>query len=261
MTSTDDRTFDRIPSPPSESARYPIPFRAGPELRDVDWTLTGDFPLDQGVEGACVGFGLAAELSAIPISIPTGNSQALDFYQGARGQDREMGYDFPSGATVLGGLRHLQKTGRIAGYRWAERFEDILGALQEHGSVVMGTDWFSGMDSPDAFGVVEVSGSVRGGHCWTVVGYWRNHPVAGECYVAINSWGDRFGDRGRFLIKPDGLRRLFERGGEAAIVTDVEVVPVPEPEPPAPPKARKWPKIPRWFREWLRERNVVEGQD
>lgn len=223
--------LDRIPSPPSNSAAYPIRglIPAGVERRQVSWELTGDYPLDQGVEGACVGFGTSAELSALPIAIPTGTEFAFDLYELARAEDQKMGYNFPSGATVLGGLRAAHHLGHIQGYRWAQTIGDIRDAVLTHGSVVMGTWWYSGMDSWDDHGLIRVTGERRGGHCWTIVGYHPHHPVHGEVFEGINSWGADWGVRGRFHLTAADLEMLFTDDGEAAIVTDTPQEPAPEP--------------------------------
>lgn len=248
------RVLDRIPSPPSESARYPI--RSAPTavvLREVHWRLTGDFPLDQGEEGACVGFGVSAELSAEPVALPTGTPFAFKLYAHAREQDKAMGNDWPSGATVLAGLKAARKLGLIEGYRWAQTFEDIRYAVITHGSVVMGTNWYSLMDAWTRDGLVQVGGHIRGGHAWTLIGYIPDHPVMGEVFEAVNSWGPDWGIGGRFYIRADDVRRLFAENGEAAIVTDTPQVPEPAPAP-----ARKWPRIPLWFRKWLASMGIVE---
>lgn len=227
--------LDRIPSPPSNSAAYPIrgAVPAGAERRQIRWELTGDFPLDQGVEGACTAFGTSAELSALPIAIPTGNTFAFDLYEHVRAEDRAMGYHFASGATMLAAMRAAKKLGHIQGYRWAQTVDDIRDALLTHGSVVMGTWWYSGMDTWDEHGLVRVTGDRRGGHAWTVVGYHPQHPSLGEVFEAINSWGPDWGVRGRFYLTAADLEMLFLDDGEAAIVTDTpqEPDPAPQPEP------------------------------
>lgn len=225
--------LDRIPSPPSNSAAYPIRalVPAVPERREVRWELTGDFPLDQQAEGACTAFGTSAELSALPIAIPTGNRFAFDLYEHVRAEDRAMGYHFPAGATMLAAMRAAKKLGHIQGYRWAQTFDDIRDAVLTHGSVVMGTWWYSGMDSWDEHGLVRVGGERRGGHCWTIVGYLPAHPAHGEVFEAINSWGPDWGVRGRFYLTPADLQRLFLDDGEAAIVTDAPQAPEPGPDP------------------------------
>jgi hypothetical protein len=244
--------LDRIPSPPSESARYPLRslVRRAVTPKEVHWDLTGDFPLDQGSEGACVGFGTSAELSALPIALPTGTPFANKLYQLARAEDAAMGYHYPDGATVLGGLKAAKKLGLIEGYAWAQSFEDIRDAVLGHGSVVMGTDWLTGMDSWDDDGVLSVSGEVRGGHCWAIVGYVPDHPRHGELFELCNSWGPGWGLHGRAYVTATGLRALFEANGEAAIVTDTPVTPIvpsPTPRRPASPLAQLCAQLRAWF--------------
>ncbi len=252
MTTPNPRVFDRVPSPPSESARYPVRSilsRTVPP-REVHWALPDYFPLDQGSEGACVGFGVSAELSADPVAVVTGNPYAFALYADAQAEDRAMGNNYGAGATVLAGLKAARKRGVISGYRWAQSFDDIRDAVIALGSVVMGTDWLADMDHPNDGGLIRVGGRVRGGHCWTLIGYVPNHPEWGEVFEAVNSWGDRFGVKGRFYVEAAGLRVLFERNGEAAIVTDSVQI-------PDPPK-RKWPRIPLWFRKWLESMGIRE---
>lgn len=252
--------LDRRPSPPSESARYPMRalVRTTVERRERHWSLTGDFPLDQGDEGACVGFGTSAELSAEPVAVPTGNVYANRLYALAQAEDRAMGQYFDDGASVLGGMRAARKQGVVASYLWAESIDDIRDAVITHGSVVMGTNWHAGMDEPRADGFIRAAGEVRGGHCYALIGYVPDHPTWGEVFEGVNSWGPSWGDRGRFLIPVSDVAELLAADGEAAIVTDVPVAVVPVPAPTPQPAARPWPRIPQWFRSWLASIGIVE---
>ena len=251
--------LDRLISPRSRSAEFPIhadPRLAEAELADQDWGLTIDFPLDQGPEGACVGFGCSAELSADPMQWPTGNGFAMKLYQNARARDRARGYNFAEGATVLGGLEAAKAMNLIQGFRWAQRFEDIALGLQV-GPVVMGTDVTDGMYHTTADGEWVPVGTYVGGHCWTIIGFRLNHPLFGRAYWMVNSWGKKFGTNGKAWIREESLRKLWDRGGEAAIVTDTVLVPVTPPTPPAPirPPAPK-PKRPApWW--WKQTRRVA----
>jgi hypothetical protein len=251
--------LDRLISPRSRTAQYPI--HADPrvavveELVDVEWALTPDFPLNQGQEGACVGFGTSAELSAAPMQWPTGNGFAQQLYQRARAKDKARGYDFAEGATVLAGLEAAQEMGLIQGFRWAQRFEDIALGLQL-GPVVMGTDVTDGMYSTTRDGEWRATGTYVGGHCWTIIGFRVNHPLFGRAYLAINSWGAKFGLAGKMWIREATLRKLWDRAGEAALVVDTRLEPVPVPDPvtptpapePAPaPKPKPKPKRPWWW--------------
>lgn len=240
MTAPLARTFDRHRSPRSKSYRYTVRqagvLKALPRV-ETHWQLTPDFPLDQGSEGACVGFGLSAELSADPVMLPTGSPFAQRLYELARDQDHGMGLNFPEGATVLGGLRAAQQLGQIQGYAWATTSDELLDAVLGHGSVVLGTDWRSGMDKLTREAVARVRGYVRGGHCYTIVGYLPRFPIADpitrkvryyEVYELINSWGPEYGKNGRFyMLRSEVDRLVFAQGGEAAIVTDTPITPAP----------------------------------
>jgi hypothetical protein len=266
---TADRVFDRVPSPPSDSARYSVRragIPSGVDTVETHWGLTADFPLDQGSEGACVGFGTSAELSADPIQVKTGDAFAQQLYELAREQDREMGLYFDEGASVLGGLRAARKLGAISGYAWAQNSEQLRDAVLSHGSVVLGTDWVAGMDRLTREFLARVSGPVRGGHCYAIIGYVPRFtyvdPADGkvktaEAYELINSWGASYGRKGRFyMLRSEVDDLVFNRGGEAAIVTDVEITPAPEPEPsPASPVGLAlWIQALRTFIEMVRRR-------
>ncbi len=224
--------FDRIPSPPSQSARFPLSAAGVPrnvEVREVHWQLTPDFPLNQGEQGACIGFGCSAELSAEPIAYPTGTPFAFQLYELARAEDEAMGNRFPAGATMLAGLRAMRKLGLIEGFAWARTATDVRDAVVAHGAVVMGTEWLADMDRWDHAGLIRATGEVRGGHCWTIVGYIPRHPVYGAVFECVNSWGTGWGVSGRFLLLESDLAVLMGRDGEAAIVTDTPLVPTPDP--------------------------------
>jgi hypothetical protein len=264
-----ERTFDRIPSPPSESHRYSVRragIPAGVDTVETHWGLTAEFPLDQGEEGACVGFGTSAELSADPIQVVTGDEFAQRLYRLARSEDHAMGLDFPSGASVLGGLRAAKRLGVIQGFAWAQNSEQLRDAVLSHGSVILGTDWVAGMDRLTREFLARATGPVRGGHCYTIIGYVPRFryvdPDDGkvktaEAYELINSWGPSYGRKGRFYMLRDEVDDLvFARGGEAAIVTDVEITPAPEPapEPGSPVALALWIRALRTFIEMVRRR-------
>jgi hypothetical protein len=168
----------------------------------------------------CVGFGWSAELSSTPIKIPTTNSSARTLYMKARLEDQLMGNDWDEGASVLAGAKACLKDRNIKSYRWAFGIEDVLYALSNIGSVVLGIDWHSGMYDTSPGGLVDVSGPIVGGHCILANGYWPNHPEFGDVVVWTNSWGRSYGVNGRGYIKVDDLTRLLQRNGEACVALD-----------------------------------------
>lgn len=215
--------LDRIPFHDPASRNFGIrPLLATrPRKRRVLWGYPINFPLDQGNEGACVGFGWCHELGALPIMYATTNVYAFDYYAAARKVDRAMGNKWPEGASVLAGAKVAKNAGMINEYRWAFGLEDVIDTLIQKGPVVLGVNWYESMYQTGLTGLVKVAGSIVGGHCITAVGYDPAHRVHGECIIWLNSWGPTYGQRGVGYIKVADLGRLLAEGGEACIATDI----------------------------------------
>lgn len=196
-------------------ARRPVPRR-----RTV-WALPDNFPLNQGEEGACVGFGWSAELASEPIMYATTTEYAFKYYRWAQAEDRRMGNHFSEGASVLAGARVARGIGMVGTYRWAFGLDDVIDTLVQKGPVVLGVNWYEGMYSTDDDGGVEISGRLVGGHCITAIGYEPEHPKFGPCVRWVNSWGPDYGVNGIGFIRVEDLGRLLREDGEACIATDI----------------------------------------
>jgi hypothetical protein len=195
-----------------------------PRRRDKTWN-TGPI-LDQGREGACVGFGWTAETLAAPYSLdlrkvpnmPTDPNQfALSIYNQAKKIDDIPGEDY-SGTSVLAGAQSLASLGIIAGYGWAFSIDEVIDALMKKGPVVLGINWYDGMyNAPN--GVLSVTGSLVGGHCILAIGYRVSSPKFGgrQTILLQNSWGPAWGVAGVAEIAVDDLARLLGEKGEACL--------------------------------------------
>jgi hypothetical protein len=229
--------LDRIPHFDARSLDFPVrtllPRRV--ERRQRLWALPAGYPLDQGDDGACVGFGYTGELAADPVVVPdTGQAFAQQLYELARAEDRKMGNTWAEGASMLAGAKALKNTGKITSYRWAFGIDDVIDTLCTIGPVVLGINWYTSMFQTRTDGLVTITGGLAGGHCILANGYWPAHPKFGEVIVWTNSWGRSYGLSGVGFIKVADLARLLKEQGEAAIVVDVAPV-VPTPPPPPPP--------------------------
>jgi hypothetical protein len=215
----EERVFDRIPSPPSRSADYPMrTLTEGKPIRSYSHRYV---QLDQGREGACVAFDSTMEAAARPRpfygdpvrnppDIATLNGYALEMYELCRDFDQRR---YPEGATQLSGMRVGVKLGFWKGYRWAtgtpaEQARDVMVAIRL-GPVCFASDWHQGMDRRDPDGFLQPTGTVRGGHSYllsavSAPGMWVWTP---------NSWGGA----GQGRISYNGLVTLFDGGAEAAI--------------------------------------------
>jgi hypothetical protein len=223
------------------------------------WPLPeGPYPLDQGGEGACTGYGLAHELAAGPIVVPgVDNGYALHRYRRNQEMDRAEGNNFTDGATVRSTMKAAKADGVITGYRWCFGADDVIDTVCTVGPVCLGIDWYAGMYATRTDGLVKISGQRVGGHFITIIGY-DVHPRGGACVLWINTWGLGYGVADQRLRAPGGvgwlrtenLAFLLASDGEAVVPADYFPAPVPEPPPPPPPPAppQRWPWLPSWLR-------------
>lgn len=211
-----DRTFDRIPSFDERSRDYPIrPLlqvaAATLPLRSYTWSCAG--VLDQGPDGACVGFGWSGELLARPAVVPgIDNAQALRLYHAAQRVDEWPGEAY-EGTSVLAGAKTVKAAGFMGEYRWAFNVDDVLATLGYHGPVVVGWNWRDGMWDIDGDGYVHATGDVVGGHCV----FLRAVNVRHQAVLIQNSWGIGWGMNGCAHLSWDDLEQLMADDGEACV--------------------------------------------
>lgn len=171
--------------------------------------------LDQGQEGACVGFGTTAEYGASPVRGMISDYLALSTYRRAKEIDEWEGVDY-EGTSVRAGMLVGRERGWWDGFKWAFNLTELKAALLL-GPVVLGLEWRENMyEAPG--GIVDIGGEVVGGHCILLTGYSTNYSGRGPTFRWRNSWGATYGINGNAYISQDNLNRvLFEAGGEAAV--------------------------------------------
>lgn len=206
------RAVDEVPREARERRSYT--WRVGPPEQPVH--------LDQGSDGACVGFAFAHELSARPLEIPgLGYDFARGVYWDAQRIDPWPGGAYPDaspqyeGTSVLAGVKVLHRHGYIGEYRWCFGEDDLAIVVGYHGPVVVGTNWYEGMYQPDSDGFVRPTGRVGGGHAYLV--YAADHDDG--FYRIWNSWGKDWGDNGTAKISVPDMARLLDERGEACVPT------------------------------------------
>jgi hypothetical protein len=203
--------------------------------------------LDQGDLGSCTGNAAEALAGsdplygAIPLSLPgrpTGDpaadeDQAVALYAAATRLDDVRGVYPPTdtGSTGLAVAKAAQKTGLISGYQHAFSLDTALKAMTVS-PLIVGVSWYEGFDRPDANGLVQVSGSVRGGHEFLLYGV----DAAEKVVLARNSWGTSWGIKGTFRFSWDDLGRLLDEDGDATLFVPLSA-PAPVPSPPTPTPA------------------------
>jgi len=178
--------------------------------------------LNQGREGACVGFGIAHELISTPspasLSI-VGNRYAKEIiYWQAQREDQWEGGSYPGakpfyeGTSVLAGVRVVQKLGWIDSYEWAFGLQDLILGIGYKGPAVLGLRWYDSMYKPDVKGFIwPTRGKLTGGHCILC----RGVNVARKYFIMRNSWGAAWGRNGDCYITFEEMDFLLKNKGEA----------------------------------------------
>jgi hypothetical protein len=199
------------------SLAYPIRTVARAQPRNVTWRVPLE-PLNQGAEGACVGFGWTHEAMSTPVAIAgLDTAWARGLYWQAQKLDEWPGEDY-SGSSVLAGAKAMQDVGYLVEYRWAFGAADVALGLASSGPVVLGIPWLSGMyQAPD--GIMTPTGHIVGGHCILAYAYrtGTQSPFDEPAIGLYNSWGPGWGKSGRAWIRQSALDDLLKNDGEACV--------------------------------------------
>lgn len=163
ITEYQGRTFDWVPEKDERSRKFGISALGEDVARSYTWRLP--LVLDQGPDGACVGFSCSHSLAARPKASKEliDYNYAMDVYHTAQRSDEWEGEAY-EGTSVLAGMKTLKERGAIKEYRWAFTVPEILVAVSRHGGGVLGTWWYSGMMEVDENGFLRVEGDRVGGH-------------------------------------------------------------------------------------------------
>lgn len=200
------RQYGRVYVPDPRDDKYRL--RAAKSKREVrTWELKW---LDnQLVEPRCCGSGWSHFMKCPPVN------QWLDpqgMYEIAKRFDEWEGEEY-DGTSVRAVADVLLKLGVLAEYRWAKNAETVANHVLEYGPVVMGTNWYEGMEVPDHRWTVHATGEVLGGHAWCITGYSRRS----DLFRFANSWGRDWGRNGFAYISKKDLNKLIREDGEACV--------------------------------------------
>src|SRR5213592_1612886 len=147
----EDRVFDWRGSNDPGKQRFPFMASEAPipaPTKVKEWAAAY-VRIDQGREGACVGFGFTNEALASPTRVrPPGNASgpvkveaanqwALKWYHLAQDRDEWPGSDY-DGTSVNAGAKVAKEAGSVDSYRWANSLDDLRSALATEGPVPIG---------------------------------------------------------------------------------------------------------------------------
>lgn len=194
------------------SRNFPSSDLRATEMSPRSYTWGCPINLDQGSQGACVGFSWSQELAARPVMVGNiTNRSALAVYAAAKTLDEYPGENY-SGTSVIAGAKAIQALGHLTEYRWAFGLTDLISAVGRHGPAVLGVNWYEGMFNV-ADGRVTISGDVAGGHAILC----RGVNIASQTFLLHNSWGRDWGVDGCARISFADMERLLNESGEACI--------------------------------------------
>lgn len=160
--------------------------------------------LDQGREGACVGFAWTGWRNCTPVRQRTGNyyldDYALWVYREAQKVDEWPGESY-SGTSSQAGAKIMVAQKALETYGWAFNYDEIVGWLKTSGPMVITMPWYESMYETDEKGYIRPNGRLVGGHAMLCYGVNK----VGDLRVQ-NSWGPDFGEDGRgWISKNDWL--------------------------------------------------------
>lgn len=215
------RSFDELPIPGMRLGRH---VRHDPRSRDYPAAEAPVLvnalhqrhcaPFDQGDLGSCTGNAAAGLLMTEPFysaGRDLDEGDAVELYGRATRLDRYRGVYPPTdtGSSGLAVMKAARQEGYLAGYAHAFGLQHALAALVLS-PVITGVPWYEGFDKPDATGLVEIRGDVRGGHEFEVIGI----DVDARTVRCVNSWSAEWGDGGYFVMTWDAWDRLLHEQGD-----------------------------------------------
>lgn len=223
----EDRILDWKPNHDPRSLEYPVRAALRSTIKRKERLWTPGPILNQGREGACVGFAWAAEAFAEPIpvdlkrlkaNVPASHNDFARFIYGmARYIDEWKGETY-EGTSVLAGAKASQNLKTLRSYRWAFSMEDVIDSVIAKGPVVIGINWYDGMyNAPN--GILRKSGTLVGGHALLIVGFKPvSEKIPGKAtFILQNSWSTSWGINGLAEITVDDLAALLKENGEACV--------------------------------------------
>ncbi len=237
-----DDSLGRLVEFDERSRSYPIrnmvPTAVPSEhLRSRTWRIIAGFVLDQGREGACVGFSVTHTIMANPIERMFMEDEAHEFaireiYWPAQQIDPWPGGAYPGadpfyeGTSVLAGVKAAQQHGYFQEYRWAFGIEDLILGLVSTGPAILGLNWYMNSYAPDADGYITPTGPWVGGHAIVAravrlkwkreTGNLQDLDWDASSVVLRNSWGPSWGPLwGDCLVSLSVMADWLRNDGEA----------------------------------------------
>lgn len=213
------RKWGRLLAPDQNDHRYliadmPRPVSVGETHRY--WNAEGWWG-DQRDQPQCVAYAWTHWLEDGPIThagpVPMIEPEWL--YNEAQSRDPWRGTPH-EGTTVRAAAEVLRSVGLIREYRWAFKLDHLVSALLHHGPVVIGTNWYSDMNTPDETGHIRVRGELQGGHSTKLDGV----NTESQLFRGKNNWNRGWSRQGFYTISFEDMERLLHEDGEVCLAVE-----------------------------------------
>lgn len=221
-----DKGLGRVPSFDIRDMAHPMRSILKPKTPAITqkyWWTSGWWG-DQGATSQCVGYAWAHFLEDSPVTHPDPAKTAIvkpeDIYREAQLIDEWPGENY-DGTSVRAGVKVLQKLGYIESYLWAWDLNTVVNALLTTGPVVVGTNWYEGMYTPNSKGLIKIAGEAIGGHAYLLNGV----NTKTKMIRLKNSWGREWSNGGHATISFADMERLISEYGEACLAIERKVLP------------------------------------
>jgi hypothetical protein len=216
VESDDPRLRRKVRHDP-RSAQYAIEAKKLGQLKSV--THARHVPIyDQGQLGCCTAEAACGALSSAPFEHHISSQKSVHaFYHDetllqSGGDPADTYPPADPGSDGLTAAKVAKQRGAISSYQHAFSLEAALTAI-EQGPTLLGIWWRSGCDTPDSDGLVNYTGTVRGGHEILA----RQLVVEKKLVVIDNSWGTSWGIGGRFAMTWDDFGAALADEGDATL--------------------------------------------
>lgn len=183
--------------------------------------------LDQGQVGSCTGNAGIGSISSAPFInqdnpfYTRDENGALKLYSDAETIDGDGPYPpNDNGSSGLSIAKALYAKGLISGYQHTFNLQDALKALNQY-TLLIGSNWHTGMDAPDPTGLVHPTGPVRGGHQY----FAFKDDVEDGLITCANSWSEEYGFQGCFKLTWADFNTLLGEGGDVIVLFPPTITP------------------------------------
>jgi hypothetical protein len=170
--------------------------------------------LNQGQEGACVGFGLIHNMISEPFLATGLDAQYARnrIYKRAQEIDPWPGEAY-EGTSTLSGVKVMKRLGWIKSFHRLDTLREFQIAFLD-GGVVLSIPMYEGMMRPDRQGFIHPVGDKVGGHCV----FAKELDMEDDFAWLHQSWGEDHGIDGDVKITFNALTYCFEEGGEGFLL-------------------------------------------